>query len=138
MIATNDSGSWAERLLELVASLLEERSFRRRDQLFERKIETQSDGAVIQRVGLNLGKRLGYLQVLPTIGLRFADVTPIARKLPPLACAIAFPRSTNVSWSVPASRSFTARGMPLYGTWSTSMLARVASCAMHTCELEEP
>ena len=48
-----------------------------------------------------------------TSALRFAEVTPSWRIVPPLTWAIALPMSTKVKSSVPPSTSLTASGMPL-------------------------
>ena len=63
---------------------------------------------------------------------------PKARSLPPLDWAIALAVSTKVNSNWPPMTSFTAKGMPLYGTGIESSLPSLFSTAMLICELEEP
>src|SRR5262245_10515779 len=74
----------------------------------------------------------------PASGVLFNDVTPRPRSFPPLAWAMALPRSTKVKASEPPMVSVTACGMPLYGTSTTSSLPIDLSIASDTCEPAEP
>src|SRR4029450_7763746 len=52
---------------------------------------------------------------------RFAVVTASARNLPPLTCAIALARLSNMNWVSPARSACVAGAAPLYGIWTAAV-----------------